>query len=286
MRKTVPRGAHAAWQAPAGRRSPVDVLEAQAASRLPDLVPLRYGRMLASSFAFFRGAAAVMAMDLAMLPRTGLTVQLCGDAHLANFGVFGSPERELVFDLTGVGIQVAAGQIAGMLGIPAGGEGDCESVPHDGPQAGQPPAALERERDERVGQHREHATGGKRRHTIASAPAHAERVADPCGQAARENDGAPHERQPGTAPATGGQVRRRRQRLRHVRHDHRGEECGADPRARGEGDAEDQGLRNAVHDRAKHDPQRGGTFATRSQLAVHRVVPADEYRRSDEQPQR
>src|SRR5262249_8707076 len=99
LRETVPREAHAAWRAPADRRSPVDVLEAQAAGRLPDLVPVRYGRLLASPFAFFRGAAAVMAMDLAALPRTPLRVQLCGDAHLANFGVFGSPERELLFDI-------------------------------------------------------------------------------------------------------------------------------------------------------------------------------------------
>ena len=77
----------------------MDVLEAQAADRLADLVPVRYGRMLASPFAFFRGAAAVMAMDLATLPRTPLRVQLCGDAHLLNFGVYGSPERELVFDI-------------------------------------------------------------------------------------------------------------------------------------------------------------------------------------------
>ena len=69
------------------------------ASRLPDLVPVRYGRMLESPFAFFRGSAAIMAMDLAASPRTQLTVQLCGDAHLVNFGVFGSPERELLFDI-------------------------------------------------------------------------------------------------------------------------------------------------------------------------------------------
>ena len=66
--------------------------------RAPDLVPIRYERMLASPFAFFRGSAAVMAMDLATVPRTQLEVQLCGDAHLANFGVYGSPERELLFD--------------------------------------------------------------------------------------------------------------------------------------------------------------------------------------------
>ena len=99
LRETLPRRTHAAWRAPADRRSPVDVLEAQDAGRLPDLVPLRYGRMLASPLAFFRGAAAVMAMDLAGLPKTPLTVQLCGDAHLMNFGVFASPERALLFDI-------------------------------------------------------------------------------------------------------------------------------------------------------------------------------------------
>lgn len=98
-RKTVPREEHAAWRAPDRRRSPVDILEDQAASRLPDLVPVRYGRMLVSPFAFFRGSAAIMAMDLATLPRTQLMVQLCGDAHVMNFGVFGSPERELLFDI-------------------------------------------------------------------------------------------------------------------------------------------------------------------------------------------
>jgi uncharacterized protein (DUF2252 family) len=99
VRKTVPRTAHGVWKAPADRRDPVEVLQAQAADRLPDLVPIRYGRMLASAFAFYRGSAAIMAMDLATTPSTGLTVQLCGDAHLANFGVFGSPERELFFDV-------------------------------------------------------------------------------------------------------------------------------------------------------------------------------------------
>jgi uncharacterized protein (DUF2252 family) len=99
IRKTVPREAHASWQAPPSRQDPVAVLEQQAANRLPDLIPVRYGRMLASPFAFFRGAAAIMAMDLASQPRTPLTVQLCGDAHLMNFGVFGSPERELLFDI-------------------------------------------------------------------------------------------------------------------------------------------------------------------------------------------
>src|SRR5262249_10494744 len=99
IRQQLPRRAHAGWTAPATRRDPIDVLEAQAADRLPDLVGIRYGRMLASSFAFYRGSAAIMAMDLGGLPSTGLTVQLCGDAHLANFGLYASPERALVFDI-------------------------------------------------------------------------------------------------------------------------------------------------------------------------------------------
>jgi uncharacterized protein (DUF2252 family) len=80
-------------------RNPLGLLEAQARSRVPELVPIRYGRMLSSPFAFFRGAAAVMAHDLASTPTSGLRVQLSGDAHLLNFGGFASPERDLVFDL-------------------------------------------------------------------------------------------------------------------------------------------------------------------------------------------
>src|SRR3954471_20293762 len=98
-RREVPRSSHGAWEAPPDRRSPVDVLEDQSADRLPDLVPVRYGRMLESPFAFFRGAAALMASDLATTPVSGIDAQLCGDAHIANFGGFGSPERELVFDI-------------------------------------------------------------------------------------------------------------------------------------------------------------------------------------------
>jgi uncharacterized protein (DUF2252 family) len=98
-RVRVPPASHAELgPVPAGR-DPVAVLAAQSATRLPELVPIRYGRMLASPFAFLRGSAAVMAADLAGTPASGLTSQLCGDAHLANFGVFGTPERRLVFDL-------------------------------------------------------------------------------------------------------------------------------------------------------------------------------------------
>jgi uncharacterized protein (DUF2252 family) len=84
---------------PGTGRDPLAVLAAQAATRVPDLVPIRYGRMLASPLAFYRGSAAVMAADLAGTPVSGLACQLCGDAHLANFGMFGTPERRLVFDL-------------------------------------------------------------------------------------------------------------------------------------------------------------------------------------------
>ena len=78
---------------------PVKLLERQAKTRVPELVPIRYGRMLVSPFTFYRGAALIMASDLAATPRSGLTVQCCGDAHLSNFGAFASPERRLVFDI-------------------------------------------------------------------------------------------------------------------------------------------------------------------------------------------
>ena len=98
-RKRVPRSSHASFQVSAERRSPLDVLEEQARTRVPELLPIRYGRMASSPFAFFRGAAAVMAMDLATTPASGLRVQVCGDAHLVNFGIYNSPERRLMFDL-------------------------------------------------------------------------------------------------------------------------------------------------------------------------------------------
>nr|WP_235488908.1 DUF2252 domain-containing protein [Streptomyces roseoverticillatus] len=98
-RGRMPRSAHAGLEPGAGRADPVEVLEQQGADRVPELVPLRYGRMLESPFAFYRGAAAVMAADLGALPRTGIEAQLCGDAHLLNFGLFASPERHLVFDV-------------------------------------------------------------------------------------------------------------------------------------------------------------------------------------------
>jgi hypothetical protein len=98
-RERVPRSSLADLELPADRPDPVDLLEAQAESRLPGLIPLRYGRMLVSAFTFYRGAAAIMAADLARNPVTGMKVQACGDAHLSNFGAFASPERRLVFDI-------------------------------------------------------------------------------------------------------------------------------------------------------------------------------------------
>jgi uncharacterized protein (DUF2252 family) len=98
-RAEAPRSSHAEWAPAAGRPDPVELLESQATTRVDQLVPLRYGRMLVSAFTFYRGAAAVMASDLANTPRSGFTVQLCGDAHLSNFGAFASPDRELLFDV-------------------------------------------------------------------------------------------------------------------------------------------------------------------------------------------
>jgi len=98
-RTRVPRSSQAAFEPTPDRADPVGLLEEQAATRVPELVPIRYARMLSSPFAFFRGASLIMAADLAGTPRSGLGAQLCGDAHLSNFGVFASPERQLVFDL-------------------------------------------------------------------------------------------------------------------------------------------------------------------------------------------
>ncbi len=97
-RAKVPRSSHGDFAAAADRPDPVALLEGQATSRVPELVPIRYGRMLASPFAFYRGAALIMASDLSTSPRSSINAQICGDAHLSNFGVFGSPERNLVFD--------------------------------------------------------------------------------------------------------------------------------------------------------------------------------------------
>ena len=98
-RARIPPAAHAAWQPAPDRADPVALLQEQARTRLPDLVPVRYGRMAASAFNFYRGAALPMAADLAATPTSGLTVQLAGDAHLSNFGLYASPERNLLLDM-------------------------------------------------------------------------------------------------------------------------------------------------------------------------------------------
>ena len=98
-RRHAPRSAHSTFTAARDRADPVDLLEGQAQHRVPELVPIRYGRMLASPFTFYRGAALIMAADLAGTPRSGFEVQCCGDAHLSNFGLFASPERRLLFDI-------------------------------------------------------------------------------------------------------------------------------------------------------------------------------------------
>ena len=99
LRTTAPRTSQSEWTPAPDRRDPIEVLEESNLTRLPDLVPLRYSRMAASPFAFLRGSALVMAHDLATTPTSGLQVRLCGDAHIANFGIFNSPERRQVFDL-------------------------------------------------------------------------------------------------------------------------------------------------------------------------------------------
>ena len=98
-RAAVPRDSHAVFDRPPGRPDPISQLEEQAKSRVPELVPIRRGRMMVSPFTFYRGAALPMASDLASTPVSGLAVQACGDAHLSNFGIFGSAERRLVFDV-------------------------------------------------------------------------------------------------------------------------------------------------------------------------------------------
>ena len=98
-RAEVPRESQATWKPPADRPDPVALLEEQGKNRVPDLVPVRYGRMMETPFTYYRGAALPMASDLAHTPATGLIVQACGDAHLSNFGIFGSAERKLVFDV-------------------------------------------------------------------------------------------------------------------------------------------------------------------------------------------
>lgn len=99
LRENVPREAHAAWKPSGNRRDPISVLEESNRDRLPELVPIRHGRMLRSPFTFLRGSAGVMAYDLSTTPSTGVRVQACGDCHLLNFGMFATPERNLIFDI-------------------------------------------------------------------------------------------------------------------------------------------------------------------------------------------
>jgi hypothetical protein len=98
-RESVPLETHGEWATPDRRPDPVGILEKQNATRVPELVPIRHGRMIVSPFTFYRGSAAIMACDLSRTPTTGLRVQCCGDAHLSNFGVFAAPDRRVVFDL-------------------------------------------------------------------------------------------------------------------------------------------------------------------------------------------
>src|SRR2546423_518660 len=100
-RGSAPRSAHGDWAPAADRPDPVAVLQGQAATRVQELVPIRYGRMLVSPFTFYRGAAAVMAADLAHTPDSGIVVQACGDAHISNFGGFAAPDRRLIFGPNG-----------------------------------------------------------------------------------------------------------------------------------------------------------------------------------------
>ena len=99
LRDAVPRAAHGDWSPPPERRDPIELLQASNDGRLPSLVPVRFGRMASSPFAFYRGAAALMAADLAHTPTSGIRVQACGDAHLMNFGGFATPERNIIFDI-------------------------------------------------------------------------------------------------------------------------------------------------------------------------------------------
>ncbi len=99
IRDSCPRASHADWKPPADRPDPIEILEASNKGRLPELIPVRYGRMIPSPFVFFRGAAAIMAADLAQTPATRIRVQVCGDAHLMNFGAFATPERRVIFDI-------------------------------------------------------------------------------------------------------------------------------------------------------------------------------------------
>ena len=106
LRRDVPFSCHANWSPSNDRSDPIDLLQAQDQGRVKQLLPIKYGRMLESPFSFFRGSAVLMAADLAGTQDTGIEVNLCGDAHLANFGLFATPERRLVFD-----IKLAPGEL-------------------------------------------------------------------------------------------------------------------------------------------------------------------------------
>lgn len=99
LRDKCPRHDHAVWHAPAGRPDPLALLEESSKGRIPQLIPIRYGRMMRTPFTFYRGAALNMAADLATTPTTGLRAQACGDAHLVNFGAYATPERRVIFDI-------------------------------------------------------------------------------------------------------------------------------------------------------------------------------------------
>jgi hypothetical protein len=99
LRDKVSRKAHGAWKASAKRRDPVDILLKSCAGRIPQLIPIRFGRMMQTPFTFYRGAAAIMAADLSETPASGIRVQACGDCHLMNFGAFATPERHIIFDM-------------------------------------------------------------------------------------------------------------------------------------------------------------------------------------------
>src|SRR5215471_4941 len=99
LREKCPRSSHATWKAPSNRRDIVDLIEQANIGRLPELVPIRHGRMSLSPFTFYRGTALNMAADLASTPTTGVYVQVCGDAHLGNFRLFATPERRVIFDI-------------------------------------------------------------------------------------------------------------------------------------------------------------------------------------------
>src|SRR6516225_6142142 len=99
LRDKCPRTAHAVWKPPSNRPDPVELLVASSKGRIPQLVPIRYGRMMQTPFTFYRGAVLNMAVDLAGTPSTGLIVQACGDAHLLNFGAYATPERRVIFDI-------------------------------------------------------------------------------------------------------------------------------------------------------------------------------------------